>query len=256
MTSTAVALDPEPFAGKLWLCWIAAALFNESLSTLAWAWYVSAPEDNVGDAFGNGLLFLCFKALIVPVAATTQWWVLRRALPRLPWAWWLAVAVVAAVTTLLILSESGSPTTNGIISRIWLSFAWGVPFVTFASGVFLVVSATAQAILLALFALSWAAERWPIAFIICSMLAAIVTAPLYVAAEHASLLERWLLRVSDPQAMLAVQASLRLAAAAVDGAFTGCGLWLLCRPPARISATRSFLFGAKPAKSVYPRELR
>jgi hypothetical protein len=223
--------DPAPFTARLWLCWVAASVFNESLNTLAWVWYVRAPEDNVGDAFANGLVFLCLKALIVPVAATTQWRALRPALPRLPWAWWVAVSIVAELTTVVILSESGSPAANGLISRLWMSWTFDLPFHVFSAGVFLVAGATAHAIVLSLFALGWAAARWPLAFVICSMLAALATAPLYVAAEHPFLLERWFLYIHDPRAMLAVRAAARLAASAVDGALTGWGVWLLCRPP-------------------------
>jgi hypothetical protein len=218
----APAPSHRSFTPSLWLCWIAAAAFGESLRLLAFAWYIKlgTHEHTVDDAFAALIYLLQLYGLIVSFAATAQWLVLRRMFPDLDLGWWLLVSGIAALTMFFIL-------------LIWISSSTGVPPRSFSyvasRAVFLITSGIAEAFVLALFALAWVAGRWPHAFILCAILAAAVTAPLYVVAEEPLhyFSSAWVRYPTEPTAQLAFRVPLRLAAAGLGAAITGVGLRLL-----------------------------
>jgi hypothetical protein len=194
-----------------------AAIFSEALNIRAETWYSNLYEDAVDDAFGNALLLLDIKSIIVPIAATAQWLVLRKALPELSWGLWLLAAGAAALSMVLTF-------------LLWGSFASGLP-TAFAFATWLVLSAAANAIVLA-FALGWGAGQWPRAFVYCSVLAAVVTAPLYLAVEFSSLIPRGpssLNVVGHETGMITLNLSLKLAAVALGASISGYGLRLFFR---------------------------
>jgi hypothetical protein len=224
--STTAVLDPEsiperkPFTATLWLFWIVAAVLDESLHLVALARNARllAHENTVDDAFVAAIQFVELYALIVPITATAQWLVLRRALPRLSGGLWLAAAGGGAGATLFIFLASAS---------------WpGAPAWLLAC----VASAAVAAAIASLFALRPAVGRWPTAFIVASVLAAAVTAPLYAVADASFQLlpPQWVGGALDAQTLLAIRVPLRLAAGALAGALTGAGLRRLCRPTARM----------------------
>jgi hypothetical protein len=223
--STTAVLDPasawecKPFTATLWLFWIAVAVLDESLhgAALVRDARLLAHENTVDDAFAAGLQLVELYALIVPITATAQWLVLRRAVPRLSGGLWLAAAGIGAVATFLILLATAS------LER-------GPPALMLSC----VASTAAVASIVSLFALGPGVGRWPTAFVVSSILASIATAPLYAAAEFPMqvLPSQWV--ASDAEAMLATKVLLRLAAGALGGAITGTGLSLLCRPTMRI----------------------
>jgi hypothetical protein len=225
MSTTAVldpASDPErkAFTGTLWLLWIAVAVLDESLhlAALAHNERLLAHENSVDDAFAAAVQLLEFYALIVPITATTQWLVLRRALPGLDVGMWLGAAGIGTVAAFFIFLASAS---------------WpGAPGYVLGC----VASTAVAASISSLFALGPAAGRWPTAFVVSSIFAAAVAAPFYAAAEHPLrfLPSHWIGSTLNAQTVFAVKVPLRLTAGALMGAITGTGLWLLCRPTARL----------------------
>jgi hypothetical protein len=225
MSTTAVldsvsVAERKPFTATLWLLWIAAAILDQSLhlAALARNARLLAHENTVDDAFVAGIQLVELYALIVPITATAQWLVLRRALPRLDGGLWLVAAGIGAVATFFIFLASAAASWSS--SSTWL----------FAC----VASEAVAASIVSLFALCPDVARWPTAFVVASVVAAGVTAPLYAAAEFPFqvLPSRWFGYSLDAQAVLVVGVLLRLTAGAVGGAVTGAGLRLLCRPTA------------------------
>jgi hypothetical protein len=203
--------ERRTFTGALWLSWIAAGV-----NALPSGWYVTAPENYIDDAFGNILILLLLRALVVPIAATVQWLVLRRSLPDLLWGIWLLASGMAAATKLLVFLVAASSAARSPLG--WATVLIG--------------TSTAEAVVLA-FGLGWGAGRWPTEFIVCSALAAAVTFPLdaeVLDGIHA--LPTWLrLYRFDPlMQLVAVETPLRLTAGVVTAAITGYGLRRLCQP--------------------------
>jgi hypothetical protein len=258
---SATDCEIRPFANTLWFAWVVVAMFNCGLSIAVTLWVGSLqPRGNgLAVALGLGMLLLFLHALLVPVTATAQWLVLRRALRDLGWWIWFAACAFGALMAFidayygsLSAPPSASPAAAAVI-RFLLTLATG--------------TATAFATTMAL---AWAARGWPRAFFVCAILAVVVSAPLHVVqmffatpGPTRSALVAWiaaLLRDSATvlrerefiflqfnlawlipdlrSAVVGMEIGLKMTAVAVSAVITGYGLRLVCEPAATAPVER------------------